>query len=217
MQQVVHINRLGTNSIEFDIDNLEISISSGEERSLELAIINYGTPTHIHVSVSDSIKQNVTILEDNPYVIHEEYIPIIVRIPYDGKKIYEGQCFITVNHGAKKDGFLMIIGKSFRFDNTTPIEIDEDLIKSHNKHINPSRKIISKIPCSILQSNYETLIVKLLIGIVGLFIILLLISLIIRNYNLLELLGNFYSALLVSIFFTTLCIFVLMKLSFKDR
>lgn len=213
MQQVVHINRLEINSIEFDMEDLEIPISPGQEHSFELVIINYSTPTHVHVSVSESIKQNITILEDNPYVTYEEYIPIVVRIPFDGKNIYEGNLHITVSHGAKKASFAMIIGQSSLCENINrPLEIDEELIISpanKRKKVNSLKDSILGISHNGLKLDYDTLFAKLVMGIIGLFILVLIVSMITKNSSPLE---SFYPALLLSMLFTALSVVALTKL-----
>ncbi|MEZ5335902.1 MAG: hypothetical protein R2741_12040 [Methanolobus sp.] len=127
MQQV-HINRLGVNSIEFEMDTVELPISPGEERSFEIVIINYGAPTHVNLSVGDSYS-NITVLEDNPYVRHEEYIPLIARIPYDGRMYTKGQFYITVGYGSKRQGFNLNIGHPSPSEKGFGVDVDEALYK----------------------------------------------------------------------------------------
>ncbi|MDW7732976.1 MAG: hypothetical protein SCH66_11175 [Methanolobus sp.] len=126
MQQV-HINRLGVNSIEFEDDTVEIPLSPGEERSFELVMINYGAPTHVSLSVSDSLLENITILEDNPYVRHEEYIPLIVRISYAGRLYTRGQVFVTVGYGSKKASFNLNIGVPGPDEASFTVDVDSSL------------------------------------------------------------------------------------------
>ena len=126
MQQV-HINRLGVNSIEFDVDTVEMPLSPGEERSFELVMINYGAPTHVNISVSESISENVTILEDNPYVRHEEYVPLIFRIPYDGRIYNKGAVVITVGYGSHKESFDIHIGLPSPNDASFSVDVDQSL------------------------------------------------------------------------------------------
>jgi len=125
--QQVHINRLGVNSIEFDTSMVELPLSPGEERSFELVMINYGAPTHVNLSVSDSLRENITMLEDNPYVRHEEYIPIIARIPYGGRLYTKGQVFVTVGYGSRKAGFDFNIGMPGPDDANFTVDVDTSL------------------------------------------------------------------------------------------
>ena len=130
MQQV-HINRLGVNSIEFDTDTVEIPLSPGDESSSEIVIINYGSPTHVHLSTSESLTDNVTLLDDNPYVRHEEYVPVVVRIPPGGRLFNSGQMHIAVGYGSKKESFDLKIGTSNPEDGTIGVEVGEDLYTPH--------------------------------------------------------------------------------------
>jgi hypothetical protein len=127
--QQVHINRLGVNSLEFETDTVELPLSPGEERSFEIVLINYGAPTHVNLSVSDSIRENITVLEDNPYVKHEEYIPLIARIPYDGRLYSKGQIYITVGYGSKRQGFNLNLGRQSPNDKSFSVDVDESLYK----------------------------------------------------------------------------------------
>ncbi|SFM15868.1 hypothetical protein SAMN04488696_0104 [Methanolobus profundi] len=140
MQQV-HINRLGVNSIEFEMDTVELPLSPGEERSFEIVMINYGAPTHVNISVSDILRENITILEDNPYVKHEEYIPLIARIPYDGRLYSKGQVFITVGYGSKREAFDLNLGHPGPNEKSFVVDVDESLYKPAqvSKAVKPSK------------------------------------------------------------------------------
>ncbi|WP_321428979.1 hypothetical protein [uncultured Methanolobus sp.] len=148
MQQV-HINRLGVNSIEFDTDTVELPLSPGEERSFEVVLINYGAPTHVNLSVNDSLHENITILEDNPYVKHEEYIPLIARIPYDGRLYTKGQVYITVGYGSKRQGFNLNLGHPGPDESGFTVDVDESLYKPSSS----SPKSKSKSPKSSVSSS----------------------------------------------------------------
>ena len=130
MQQV-HINRLGVNSIEFDNDTVEIPLSPGGENSAEIVIINYGSPTHVHFSMSESLTDNITFLDDNPYVRHEEYVPVIIRIPPGGRLFNSGQVHVAVGYGSKKESFDLKIGISEPEDGTMEVEVADDLYTPH--------------------------------------------------------------------------------------
>ncbi len=130
MQQV-HINRLSVNSIEFDTDTVEIPLSPGGESSSEIVIINYGSPTHVHLSTSESLADNVTLLDDNPYVRHEEYVPVVMRIPPGGRLFNSGQMHVAVGYGSKKESFNLKIGISDPDDGTMEVEVADDLYTPH--------------------------------------------------------------------------------------
>ncbi|HHV23166.1 MAG: hypothetical protein PHG79_02740 [Methanosarcina sp.] len=114
MQQIfqnVIINRQEFNSIEFEKESVEISLSPGGEETFEMLITNYGSPSHIHFSVSEELKGQITFLRDNPYVLQKEYISVVARVPQEGRVLTKGQIYITVGYGSRKKGFPVQLGK----------------------------------------------------------------------------------------------------------
>ena len=109
--QNVIINRQELNSIEFEKESIEIPLSPGGEQTFEILITNHGSPTHIHLSVSEELKGLITFLRDNPYVLQKEYISAVARIPQEGRVLTKGQIFITAGYGSKKKGFPVQLGK----------------------------------------------------------------------------------------------------------
>lgn len=98
------------NSIEFENESMEIPLYPGGEQTFEILITNYGSPTHIHLSVSEELKSQITFLRDNPYVLQKEYVSAVARIPQEGKGLTKGQIFITAGYGSKKKGFSVQLG-----------------------------------------------------------------------------------------------------------
>lgn len=114
MQQILQnviINRQEINSIEFENESVEIPLYPGGELTFEILITNHGSPAHIHLSVSEELKGQITFLRDNPYVLQKEYISAVARIPQDGRVLTKGHIFITVGYGSKKRGFPVQLGK----------------------------------------------------------------------------------------------------------
>jgi hypothetical protein len=109
--QNVIINRQEINSIEFEKDSIEIPASPGGEQTFEILITNHGSPTHIHLSVSEELKGQITFLRDNPYVLQKEYVSAVARIPQEGRVLTKGQIYITAGYGSKKKGFPVQLGK----------------------------------------------------------------------------------------------------------
>lgn len=109
--QNVIINRQEINSIEFEKESVEISLSPGGEETFEILITNYGSPTHIHFSVSDELKGQIIFLRDNPYVLQKEYVSVVARIPQEGRVLTKGQIYITAGYGSRKKGFPVQLGK----------------------------------------------------------------------------------------------------------
>ncbi|MDD3245536.1 MAG: hypothetical protein PHF18_01465 [Methanosarcina sp.] len=109
--QNVIINRQEINSIEFEKESIEIALYPGGEQTFEILVTNYGSPTHIHLSVSEELKGQITFLRDNPYVLQKEYVSAVARIPQEGRMLTKGQIFITAGYGSKKKGFPVQLGK----------------------------------------------------------------------------------------------------------
>jgi len=217
--QVVHINRLGINSIEFDMESMEIPLSPGEEKSFEIVIINYGSPTHVHISVSDTLKHNITILEDNPYVTHEDYVPVVVRIPFDGKKIYQGDFFVTVSHGARKSSFSMVLGQSLTSTDARSIEVDDSLSAPNQVYVKKKKSAgtwkeqLPDVSFDMLKCNYETAISKVTVFLSGILLVILLIVTVSRIFSYgISIVHGFYFSVALSIVFTAFCVYLLIKL-----
>jgi hypothetical protein len=109
--QNVIINRQEINSIELEKESIEIPLYPGGEQTFEILITNYGSPTHIHLSVSEELKGQITFLRDNPYVLQKEYVSAVARIPQEGRVLTKGQIFITAGYGSKKKGFPVQLGR----------------------------------------------------------------------------------------------------------
>lgn len=238
MQQV-HINRLGVNSIEFDTDCVELPLSPGEERSFEVVLINYGAPTHVNLSVSDSLRENITVLEDNPYVKHEEYIPLIARIPYDGRLYTKGEVYITVGYGSKRQGFNLNLGNPGPNETGFSVDVDESLYKpavqstkSKSKSSGSSRSSksssifgedhwsaqIPSISMEMLGSTFEA--ISPYSGRILKIIILLLLAALFVSFILsldLEQFFSFYNSVLYSIMLTFLMAYLLLRLPKSKR
>ena len=104
------MSRKRVNSIEFEHEILSIPLKAGDEMSFEILIINHGEPTHVHFSLSEEVKDKVMILQDKVYVIDEEKIAAIVKLPksYAGAVdggLDAGNIFVSTGYGAAKKGF----------------------------------------------------------------------------------------------------------------
>jgi hypothetical protein len=137
--QNVIINRQEINSIEFEKESIEIPLYPGGEQTFEVLITNFGSPTHIHLSVSEELKGQITFLRDNPYVLQKEYVSAVARIPQEGRVLTKGQIFITAGYGSKKRGFPVQLGKV----EVKPQEYSEDDNHSlvDSEELNPQRSL----------------------------------------------------------------------------
>jgi len=110
IQQRIYLSRKRVNSIEFEHEILSIPLKAGDEMSFEIRIINHGEPTHVHFSLSEEVKDKVMLLQDKVYVIDEEKIAAIVKLPksYAGAVnggLDAGNIFASTGYGAAKKGF----------------------------------------------------------------------------------------------------------------
>ena len=222
MQQV-HINRLGVNSIEFEDDTVEIPLSPGEERSFELVMINYGAPTHVSLAVSDSLLENITILEDNPYVRHEEYIPLIARISYAGRLYTKGQVFVTVGYGSKKANFNLNIGVPGPDEQSFTVDVDSSLSRPNQSpkkissssvsHRNEWSTHLPKISLEMLESTFDIASSKSLY-LMAAFVVVLCATMLAMFFVSIDFgpFFGFYQAIFYSILLTSFMAFLLIKL-----
>ncbi len=111
IQQRIYLSRKGENTIEFEHEVLRIPLSVGEETSFEIIIHNHGEPSHLHFSLSEEIEDMVMLLQDNVYVIEEEKIAAIARLPkaYTGSVPEPGEISVSTGYGAVKESFLVEI------------------------------------------------------------------------------------------------------------
>ncbi|MCL7415361.1 MAG: hypothetical protein M8349_04790 [ANME-2 cluster archaeon] len=125
--QQIHINRNRVDTIEFDFPEIAVPLKTGDDCSFEVVISNYGSPTHVHLSASDSIRKHIKFLQDNPYVVNQEYIPIVVNLPEDIEML-EGDIKVTTGYGAHTEAFKITIGaKPADSRSKRIIDVDERL------------------------------------------------------------------------------------------
>lgn len=126
MQQI-HINRHRINSIEFMTPDITIPLIPGNECSFEIPITNHGYPTHVHLSVSDSLKKNIRFLDDNPYIISQVWASVVVSLP-PGTQEARGKIKVTTGYGSHREGFNVYIGaKSISPVIKATVDTDESL------------------------------------------------------------------------------------------
>jgi hypothetical protein len=216
--QQIHINRNRVNSIEFDNPEITVPLKPGDECSFEISIINYGYPTHVYLSVSESLKDNVTFLHDNPYIANQEWIPIVVTLPANTKQA-RGKIKVTTGYGSHSETFNMFIGvqqASFRLKPV--IEIDEGLgtpgsyNRSMQTKINRYSKLIRnyfKIPkTEAFRITYSNILLLLIVFVVTIVIVLIIFAL--WKINAL------YGAIVISSFVIILTAYVILHSLFKE-
>ena len=216
--QQVHINRLEINSIEFEDDIVEIPLSSGGEHSFEIAVINYGAPTNVYFSISDNLEDYVTFLEDNPYVAHEEYVPVIARLPVDGKGFVEGEIYVTVGYGSKTAGFSVKIGSDKSANIPVNVDVDDHITieKVHSENqlteINRNRnKGYSNSSSYSVKYNLD-ISPRIILLVSGVLIVFLMAYVLYTQSIGIEFEIGFYPAVILAILFTALIMYLFLKL-----
>jgi hypothetical protein len=175
----------------------------------------------------DDLYDNLTFLEDNPYVSHEEYIPVIARIPFDGRLVNKGKVSVTVGYGSKTESFSVRIGGSgpddglVPGDGLAPIDIDESL-SLPSKAIPVQRKNDLNMQFSdrfstIFSSLDQSINIKHIIVLFSSIVIVALIYMLIRSLpsgdTSYSINIGFYPAIALSILFTSLMAYLFIKLS----
>ncbi|WP_243684609.1 DUF7524 family protein [Methanosarcina barkeri] len=130
--QNVIINRQEINSIEFEKESVEISLSPGGEETFEILITNYGSPTHIHFSVSDELKGQIIFRRDNPYVLQKEYVSVVARIPQEGRCLQKDRYISRRVTAQERKVFQSSLEKSIQSRRNTPKMITMQEIKTKN-------------------------------------------------------------------------------------
>jgi len=217
--QQIHINRNRINSIEFDKPDITIPLDPGDECSIELPIINYGSPTHVYLSVSDTLRKNVRFLYDNVYVANQEFAPVVIKLP-DDLTTLEGEIKITTGYGSLTESFRVIIGETPEVSKPrSVIDVDERLARPNygqdrtssgdDWDIDPSNNPDKNRKREIKFSFPDTFILPLLM-------ILLVVVILLATFTL-NLIDVMYGALAVSILIIILMVYAVMHLLAKNN
>ncbi len=218
MQQI-HINRNKINSIEFDNSEITIPLDPGNECSIELPIINYGSPTHVYLSVSDELRKNVRFLYDNVYVANQELAPVVIKLPADLTTL-QGEIKVTTGYGSHTESFKVIIGEIPVVSKPkSVIDVDERLAlpnygqdrtsSRENWDVDPSKNPDKNRKREISFSFPDTLILPLLM--ILLVVVILLVTFV---FNLIHVM---YGALAVSILIIIFMVYAGMHLLTKNN
>jgi len=139
IQQRIYLSRKSLNSIEFEHEVLRIPLRAGEETSFEMFIINHGEPTHVHFSLAEEIKDKVMILQDKVYIIDEEKVAAIVKLPksYAGAvdESGTGNIFVSTGYGATKKSFSVEIVEEEEKRERAVEKIEERVEKRERKKV----------------------------------------------------------------------------------
>jgi hypothetical protein len=95
LDHVVHINN-GSGTVK----PIVLRLLPGEETIFNLKVLNEGEPSNISLQASSSVFKAVRLKKPDHYVILEEVVPILVRMPADKKRL-DGEILLTSGSGER--------------------------------------------------------------------------------------------------------------------
>ena len=96
MDHVVHINN-GSDAARPII----LRLLPGEETIFDLKVVNHGPPSDISLEASDPVFKAVRFRKPDNYVVTEEIIPIMARMPANKNRL-DGEILLTSNGGESR-------------------------------------------------------------------------------------------------------------------
>jgi hypothetical protein len=96
MDHVVHINNGST-----EIRPLVLRLLPGEETIFNLKVVNHGDPSNISLQASSPVFKAVRLRKPNHYVVLEETIPVMARMPVDRKRL-DGEILLSGGGGESR-------------------------------------------------------------------------------------------------------------------
>ena len=108
--QDIYIGRQTLDSIEFKYDIVEVPLYRGEDREFQIFVKNFAAATFIHFLPDDSIKDYLILVPSKHQIRNNEYIKIVIRIPFNARPAAEGMFYVVTGYGAQKKGFKLSVG-----------------------------------------------------------------------------------------------------------
>ena len=96
MDYVAHINN-GSEAAK----PIVLRLLPGEETIFNLKVVNHGDPTNISLEASDPVFKAVRLKKPDHYVVMEETIPIMARMPDHGNRL-DGEIVLTGSKGESR-------------------------------------------------------------------------------------------------------------------
>lgn len=96
MDHVVHINN-GNGAAR----PIVLRLLPGEETIFNLKIVNHGEPSNVSMQASSPVLKAVRLKKPDHYVVMEEIIPILARMP-DNKKRLDGEILLSSRSGESR-------------------------------------------------------------------------------------------------------------------
>ena len=108
--QDIHIGRLSLDSIEFKYSEIEVPLYRGEDREFQIFIKNFAAATYISFLPDDSIRDYIIMVPSKHHIQNNEYVRLVIRIPYSARPTAEGMFYVVTGYGAQKKGFKLSVG-----------------------------------------------------------------------------------------------------------
>ena len=123
MDWVVHINN---GSIE--AKPIVLRLLPGEETIFNLKVVNHGEPSNISLEASNPVFKAVRLRKPDHYVVAEETIPIMARMP-SNKRCLEGEILLTSSSGENRVPITLLRDSEDPGDDLEDpkLQVDEDL------------------------------------------------------------------------------------------
>ncbi|MDD1749992.1 MAG: hypothetical protein LUO89_08960 [Methanothrix sp.] len=96
MDHIVHINN-GNGAVR----PIVLRLLPGEETIFNLKVVNHGEPSNISLQASSPVFKAVRLRKPNHYVVMEEIIPIMARMPANRKRL-DGEILLSGSSGESR-------------------------------------------------------------------------------------------------------------------
>jgi len=111
------------NNGSWEAGPIVLRLSPGQEARFNLKVVNRGDPTNLFLQPSDPLGRAVQINKPNRYVVLEEDIPVLARMP-EGRERIDGDILLTSKGGSSKVPISLIRDSEEEED---PEEIGEEM------------------------------------------------------------------------------------------
>ena len=123
MDWVVHIN-----NGSMEAKPIVLRLLPGEETIFNLKVVNHGEPSNISLEASNPVFKSVRLRKPDHYVVMEETIPIMARMPSNKSRL-EGEILLTSSAGESRVPITLLRDSEDPGDDLEDprLQVDEDL------------------------------------------------------------------------------------------
>jgi len=123
MDWVVHIN-----NGSMEAKPIVLRLLPGEETIFNLKVVNHGEPSNISLEASNPVFKAVRLRKPDHYVVMEETIPIMARMPSNKSRL-EGEILLTSSSGESRVPITLLRDSEDPGDDLEDpkLQVDEDL------------------------------------------------------------------------------------------